>query len=130
MLLGGRAMFQGHRGASEGFRAGPMGRDKAQQGGGGGIEELRLRVGRVDGEPQLHTHESWPRSPEPLPILSAAAPPGRVRAHRAPSGAPPGPVCPPGLFLRFPFVFFWRHRRLGAKGPPRWDKYLIVRSTF
>ena len=29
-------MFQGHRGASEGFRAGPMGRDKAQSGGGGG----------------------------------------------------------------------------------------------
>lgn len=55
MLLGGRAMFQGHQGASEGFRAGPMGRDKAQSGGGGGIEELRLRVGRVDGEPQLAT---------------------------------------------------------------------------
>lgn len=73
MLLGGRAVFPGLLGAPECFRAGPMGRDEAQQGAGGVTEELRAEE-RLSAAPMASRSQppSPSPSPQPLPTLGRA----------------------------------------------------------
>lgn len=83
-------MFPGPLGAPECFRAGPMGRDEAQQGAGGATGELRQRRGCAQdalAEPAA--------LPEPLPTLGRPVTPGPQGHRQAP--LPPG--FPGGSFL-------------------------------
>lgn len=66
--------------------------------------------------------------PDPVPRGSCSS---WARVWSELSGASqPGPICP-WLDLQVSLVFFfWKPQVLGAKGPPHWDEYLIVRSTF
>ena len=86
-------MFPGPLGAPECFRAGPMGRDEAQQGAGGATRELRQRRGCAQ-EPS----QSQPPSPSPSPLLAGPVTPGPQGHRQAP--------LPPG----FPGVSFLGHR--------------------